>query len=812
MVGNTERGRNRKHGNDSRIWNREEHRRLEHDSFSIFVDNLPQDISKKELFQLFNWTGRINDIYLSRKQKGDNIYIFAFIYTTKGGALKAIKEMNRMKLRGKVVFVGEAKYRRISSTKDTKSPQRGKDDRNKLGRQPKREEASDVQLNTLEVRKEKKEQDPNVKGGTKKKIEVTVAKENLDWLQRSLIGGMTKAIDFCSLKDMIEINMPQVIQVRELGAYKALLTFDSMLSAEETYTFKMNSLLQIFHSVWRWEEAERSETRRVWLECFGVPLHVWSANTFKMIGGQWGKVVGCDNLTESRNSFSVGHVQIDTSMLDVINEWIHITVGLSGFDVLVKEVGRETYGLGCKLVSMDDGVSDEDDSERTQSGILVSRLSGLRAGVKGGKRKSSGSYESWARYTSCYNKGLLLQLGPNPPADLIETGTGSGAAGGLGSFQPGRASAINAGARFSNPCVAVPGKVLQLGPNPPADPFETGTGSGAAGGLGSFQPGRASAISAGARFSNPCVAVPGKVYGDGVAATNGHPCSRRDGEGGVANSGDIAMTPGVGGCSPLFGTVTCAAEEVVRLGDSLEKRKAEEGSIGLADGDRLNDKEAEMKEIQGSATRAGGGDMHDTDENEGIGETSDEREVAETTIVEDDNEVVRETGMRTWAQKRGIHDLDVKERTGSLASRESLAQGRDEGAGAAREGVDVENIGGTSDNLSSTLEEQMLENKRTWDLAVESGAILYDEEGDIMAILQAQNEENAQKRLAKQKVKARRSRPKNSKKGVGGDGKSRMVKDLKTKNRLNMLGLVETKKHVVTRFDVARYALGGLTA
>ncbi|XP_057740039.1 uncharacterized protein LOC130957189 [Arachis stenosperma] len=31
-----------------------------------------------------------------------------------------------------------------------------------------------------------------------------------------------------------------------------------------------------------------------------------------------------------------------------------------------------------------------------------------------------------------------------------------------------------------------------------------------------------------------------------------------------------------------------------------------------------------------------------------------------------------------------------------------------------------------------------------------------------------------------------------------------MVKDLKTKNRLNMLGLVETKKHVVTRFNVAR--------
>ncbi|QHN97914.1 uncharacterized protein DS421_18g631470 [Arachis hypogaea] len=67
--GNTVRGRSKDHGKDPRVWNREEYRRLESESFSIFVDNLPEDISKRELFQLFNWTGRINDIYLSRKWK-----------------------------------------------------------------------------------------------------------------------------------------------------------------------------------------------------------------------------------------------------------------------------------------------------------------------------------------------------------------------------------------------------------------------------------------------------------------------------------------------------------------------------------------------------------------------------------------------------------------------------------------------------------------------------------------------------------------------------------------------------------------------
>nr|XP_025608046.1 sex-lethal homolog [Arachis hypogaea] len=104
---------------DPRIWNHEAYQRLEYDSFSVFVDNLPEDISKRELYHLFCWTGRINNIYLCRKWKSGIIYLFAFArYTTKGGALKAIAEMNQWRLRGKVITVREAKFRRQVGKRD----------------------------------------------------------------------------------------------------------------------------------------------------------------------------------------------------------------------------------------------------------------------------------------------------------------------------------------------------------------------------------------------------------------------------------------------------------------------------------------------------------------------------------------------------------------------------------------------------------------------------------------------------------------------------------------------------------------------
>ncbi|XP_016173366.1 uncharacterized protein LOC107615862 [Arachis ipaensis] len=86
----------------------------------------------------------------------------------------------------------------------------------------------------------------------------------------------------------------------------------------------------------------------------------------------------------------------------------------------------------------------------------------------------------------------------------------------------------------------------------------------------------------------------------------------------------------------------------------------------------------------------------------------------------------------------------------------------------------------------NTVQNQMKENEETWALAVESGAVLLDDDVDIMAILKEQNDELAVKRkMAKQKEKTRRSQPKKL-------------------NKLNMLGLVETKRQDFTKFDVAR--------
>nr|XP_025669958.1 uncharacterized protein LOC112769689 [Arachis hypogaea] len=124
---------------------------------------------------------RINDIYLSRKQRNGNIYMFAFIrYTTKGGALKAIAEMNPLRLRGKNIFVGEARYRRKAEPAHKPIGPEGANLQQHTAQKTHKEVVPiDAVPDGHASRAEKDGKDPHGNGWTKK-VEVEVAKKNLE--------------------------------------------------------------------------------------------------------------------------------------------------------------------------------------------------------------------------------------------------------------------------------------------------------------------------------------------------------------------------------------------------------------------------------------------------------------------------------------------------------------------------------------------------------------------------------------------------------------------------------------------------------
>lgn len=62
--------------------------------------------------------------------------------------------------------------------------------------------------------------------------------------------------------------------------------------------------------------ADKSETRRVWLCCFGIPPQAWSSENMEKIGGKWGDVVYCDYVTESGGAMESAKILIDTCCME----------------------------------------------------------------------------------------------------------------------------------------------------------------------------------------------------------------------------------------------------------------------------------------------------------------------------------------------------------------------------------------------------------------------------------------------------------------------------------------------------------------
>lgn len=65
------------------------------------------------------------------------------------------------------------------------------------------------------------------------------------------------------------------VMVSTLGGRKVLVSFQNLEASLllEDSTFNHN---QIFACLEKWVPTSSISLRKVWLKCFGVPLHVWS--------------------------------------------------------------------------------------------------------------------------------------------------------------------------------------------------------------------------------------------------------------------------------------------------------------------------------------------------------------------------------------------------------------------------------------------------------------------------------------------------------------------------------------------------------
>ena len=143
----------------------------------------------------------------------------------------------------------------------------------------------------------------------------------MEKLNKNIVGETLYPVDVLTeriLRDSITID-----SIKPIGDYKTLITFATM---EDALTLGANSLGEHFDEIRKWFEDEFYQTRRVWLECTGIPPHAWYHENFIKIGDAWGKFACLDEKTREGVDFSSAKILINTCFLQTIQRWIVLLI------------------------------------------------------------------------------------------------------------------------------------------------------------------------------------------------------------------------------------------------------------------------------------------------------------------------------------------------------------------------------------------------------------------------------------------------------------------------------------------------------
>ncbi|GFY88917.1 hypothetical protein Acr_06g0008570 [Actinidia rufa] len=260
--------------------------------------------------QLFSRFGKILSIYISKKKSKISRNLFGFVRLgSSHDALRAVKEVNGLWIWGKTLMTNIARFE-VQNKRELGNGGRLK---NRAQVWRKREDQMDP-----------KKQRTSYDGG--RLTTVKVKELGNGWLYRSAIAKISSTRSIVRIQDQLRNLGHAHVLVRHMGGDMVVITFKDLEEKESMFNGgKMTWLKEWFMESSKWESTKSNPcSRLVWLNCHGIPLHLWHYQTFSEIGKIWGDVIMLAEDTIKNLSFAVGKVLISTTVIESINKTMEL--------------------------------------------------------------------------------------------------------------------------------------------------------------------------------------------------------------------------------------------------------------------------------------------------------------------------------------------------------------------------------------------------------------------------------------------------------------------------------------------------------
>ncbi|KAH7833188.1 hypothetical protein Vadar_003897 [Vaccinium darrowii] len=305
---------------------------------SVFLDNLTEDMDAEWLGQIFSKFGHVIDVFLPKKRSKSFNSKFGFVrYCSKIEAEEAIFALNGISIRGKKILVKLAAYgvELGNNSNDSNLPPYKVANQNQKRVDIDNGAAVGTSFLGNNNHLGGRSYAQVVAGKPSHIVKRISTKPYNEWLNRSVVARLNSLGTMESILEALHCNGVPEVEVKDMGGLWVILTFPSpelMLSLFDGG--ELSWMSRWFAEVHKWSpELPNIRRRNVWISCYGVPLHGWSALTFQKIGQLWGEVITMDEATIKGLSYAAGKVMIATEKWDRINEVILVEVKGKEFEV-----------------------------------------------------------------------------------------------------------------------------------------------------------------------------------------------------------------------------------------------------------------------------------------------------------------------------------------------------------------------------------------------------------------------------------------------------------------------------------------------
>ncbi|KAH7864870.1 hypothetical protein Vadar_009335 [Vaccinium darrowii] len=274
--------------------------------FSLFVDNLPDNVGLNWFRKFFSQYGVVKDAFIPFKRSKVTNQRFGFVrYICASSAELAISKANGFWIENRKLFVKMAAFEVQSIKPNSRGPLINTVSNLNLD---KRSFADVVQHKTTPLVRYQK--------GVENSATIIVQPSGSSWLSSSAIVKMKVLSPPNLIKEAIFNVLKQEVEVKYMGGLFFIIT---CINEELRNNLIVNDVIRGWFSMLKpWNGETASLSRFVWLNCRGMPLNAWCLDSFKKIEDFWGDFLTLDDDTSNRESFEVGKLLMCTERVEPI--------------------------------------------------------------------------------------------------------------------------------------------------------------------------------------------------------------------------------------------------------------------------------------------------------------------------------------------------------------------------------------------------------------------------------------------------------------------------------------------------------------